>query len=67
MTKASAALVAFLVIYFVTLSIARRAGRRDSTIPADVALQTSQDMGAAFSCLVITNELLASILAALLY
>jgi hypothetical protein len=39
----------------------------ESKEPEHVALQTRQDVAAIFTCLTITNALLAAILAALIY
>jgi hypothetical protein len=67
MTRTTAATAAFVICYFGTLLVAARAGRGDSTDPNHVALQTRQDTGSIYACLVITNSLLAAILAALIF
>jgi hypothetical protein len=67
MTKQVAIGAAAFVAYFWSLYIGNRAGRGDSTQPDHVALQTRQDIGAIFSCLTVTNALLAAILAALAF
>jgi hypothetical protein len=64
MTKQSAAVAAFFVA---TLFFSARAGRGDSTEPDHVRLQTRQDIGSIYGCLLITNGLLAAILASLVF
>jgi hypothetical protein len=67
MTKEASVGIAVGVAYVGTLLLTARAGKGDSTEPQHVALQTRQDIGSVYACLVITNALLAGILAALVF
>ena len=65
MTREYAVLVAFAGGYFLMLLWSARAGRGDSQEPHHLALQTRQDVGSRYVSSVITNGLLAAILAAI--
>jgi hypothetical protein len=66
MTREAIAVVAFFGGWLFTLILSARAGRGDSREPQHVALQTRQDVGALYTSTLISNGLLAAILAALL-
>jgi hypothetical protein len=65
MISQGAVLIAFFAGYFLTLLWSARAGRGDSQEPHHIALQTREDVGSLYASSVITNGLLAAILAAL--
>jgi hypothetical protein len=66
MTREAITAGAFFAGYLLTVFWTARAGRGDSQEPQHVALQTRQDVGSLYASTVITNGLLAAILAALL-
>ena len=71
MTKQAAVVIAFFAGYLFTLIstilTTYRLGRCESTEPEHVALQTHQETRNILMCVVMTNGLLAAILAALVY
>ena len=67
MIREGAVLIAFFAGYFLFLTLlwSARAGRGDSQEPNHIALQTREDVGSLYASSVITDGLLAAILAAL--
>ncbi len=67
MTKQTMVLIALFAGWIFTFLTTRSFGRGHSKRPEHVALQTRQDIGSVYGCLIIMNGLLAAILAALVY